>query len=94
MCANHASSEPLAQSAVEDGQTKRPGVAASLLLALIHGYRLVLGPWLGGRCRFHPSCSEYGLLAIRKYGAWRGGWLTAWRILRCQPLSQGGIDYP
>lgn len=67
---------------------------ARMLLAMIGGYRLFLGPFLGGRCRFIPSCSEYGLLAIRKYGAWKGGWKTMGRILRCQPFCQGGVDFP
>lgn len=67
---------------------------ARALLALIHAYRLILSPWLGGRCRFIPSCSEYGLLAIRKYGAWKGGWKTLGRIIRCQPFCQGGVDFP
>jgi putative membrane protein insertion efficiency factor len=43
-------------------------------------------------CRFQPTCSQYGLEAIRKYGTIRGGVLTAWRILRCNPFSKGGED--
>jgi len=45
-------------------------------------------------CRFTPTCSEYGKLAFQKYGFWRGGLKTAWRILRCNPFSKGGKDLP
>ncbi len=45
-----------------------------------------------GYCRFHPTCSEYGYQAIEKYGLIRGGWLTVWRVLRCNPFNKGGID--
>ena len=43
-------------------------------------------------CKFIPTCSQYGIEAIEKYGAWKGGWLTVWRILRCNPFSKGGYD--
>lgn len=43
-------------------------------------------------CRFFPSCSEYGLEAIEVHGAWRGGWLTARRLLRCRPFGPSGFD--
>ena len=65
-----------------------------LLLALIAAYRVVLSPFAAGHCRFHPSCSAYAEQAIRNTGAVRGMGLTVWRILRCSPLSAGGIDYP
>jgi putative membrane protein insertion efficiency factor len=94
VCAATPPTDRSDRAAAEPPSATPPGVVAWLLLGLIRGYRLLLGPWLGGRCRFHPSCSQYGLLAIRKHGAWRGGWLTVWRILRCQPLSKGGIDFP
>jgi uncharacterized protein len=64
------------------------------LIALIRGYRLTLGQLLGGNCRFHPSCSTYAEQAIRELGWVRGVVLSAWRILRCTPLSKGGVDYP
>lgn len=63
-----------------------------LLILLIKGYRLVLSPWLGNQCRFHPTCSEYGLEAIERHGALRGGWLTLRRIGRCHPFHAGGFD--
>lgn len=68
----------------------RPGEAA--LLAGIEIYRLTLSPWLGGHCRFVPSCSAYAEEAFERHGTWRGLRLTAWRLLRCQPLSRGGPD--
>ncbi|MBS0583962.1 MAG: membrane protein insertion efficiency factor YidD [Proteobacteria bacterium] len=65
---------------------------ARLLLALITLYQRLLSPLLGSRCRFHPSCSEYARVAVARFGATRGGALAVWRILRCQPFSEGGID--
>jgi uncharacterized protein len=62
------------------------------LLALIDAYRLTIGRMLGGRCRFHPSCSAYAAEAIRTHGALRGSALSAWRLLRCSPLTAGGPD--
>ena len=66
--------------------------ARALLIAAIRVYRVTLCGMLGGRCRFHPSCSEYAEQAIRSVGAVRGSALAAWRILRCSPLSAGGVD--
>ena len=62
------------------------------LVLLIRGYQLTLGGALGGRCRFTPSCSEYGLRAVRELGALRGGALLVWRVLRCWPAFPGGVD--
>jgi putative membrane protein insertion efficiency factor len=61
-------------------------------LALIAIYKRLLSPFLGARCRFHPSCSDYAREAVSRFGAGRGGLLAAWRIVRCQPLCAGGID--
>ena len=63
-----------------------------LLTLLIHAYRATLGPLLGGHCRFHPTCSQYGLDAVVKYGPWRGGWRTLKRIARCHPWGGRGYD--
>ncbi|MGH2573711.1 MAG: membrane protein insertion efficiency factor YidD [Actinomycetota bacterium] len=68
--------------------------ARIVLLALVGTYRLTLGQVLGGNCRFYPSCSRYSELAIRDLGAVRGLALTLWRVLRCSPLTAGGVDYP
>ncbi len=65
------------------------------LIKLIKLYQRYISP-LKGRpsCRFYPTCSQYAVLAIEKYGALRGGIKALWRLLRCNPLSKGGIDYP
>lgn len=64
----------------------------TVLLAIIRGYQLALSPFLGQHCRFTPSCSQYTAEAIDKYGAAKGSWLGFKRILRCQPLCEGGHD--
>jgi hypothetical protein len=64
------------------------------LLVLIAINRVTLSGLLGGRCRFYPTCSAYAEEAIRHWGAVRGLGLTLWRVLRCTPLSKGGVDYP
>ena len=62
------------------------------MLALIRLYQLTLSGWLGGQCRFYPSCSQYAREAIKAHGACRGSALAAWRILRCGPFTGGGFD--
>jgi uncharacterized protein len=63
-----------------------------LLLGLVQLYRSTLGPLFAGRCRFYPSCSNYALESLRVHGALKGLALTSWRLLRCTPLSAGGLD--
>ena len=63
-----------------------------LLLGLIRLYQSTLSRVLPPTCRFYPSCSQYSYQAIRRYGAWRGGWLAIKRILRCHPMNPGGYD--
>ena len=65
-----------------------------LLIAIIAFYQKRISPLKKPCCRFYPSCSQYAIMAIEKYGALRGGLKAIWRILRCNPLSKGGIDYP
>ena len=67
---------------------------AWLLVMTTHAYRRTLGPFLGGHCRFHPSCSEYMLQAVAKHGGLKGGLMGVWRLLRCGPWSPGGTDEP
>ena len=55
----------------------------------IHAYRMLLSP----RCKYHPSCSQYALDALREFGVLRGLVLAGWRLLRCNPWSHGGVDY-
>ncbi len=64
----------------------------SLLLALVRGYQYLLRPMLGSNCRFAPSCSDYALEAISRYGPWKGSWLALRRISRCHPYHPGGYD--
>jgi putative membrane protein insertion efficiency factor len=63
-----------------------------LLIGLLRLYRAALSPLLGRNCRFYPSCSEYALEAVQKYGALRGGWLSVKRLCRCHPWHPGGVD--
>ncbi len=67
-------------------------VLVQFLLFWIKSYRSWLSPLLGPRCRFIPTCSEYGLEAITRHGPWRGGWLTLKRVLRCHPGTPCGCD--
>jgi len=65
---------------------------SSLLIGLIRGYQLLISPLLGSHCRFHPSCSQYGIEALRRFGMLKGSWLTLKRVLKCHPLNPGGDD--
>lgn len=90
-------------SALEDGPIelgdhvtssppRRPTVAASVLMAPVRAYRMVLSPLLRPRCRFVPSCSTYAVDALTEHGAVRGLWLAVRRITRCHPFNPGGYD--
>ena len=63
-----------------------------LLIQLVLLYRATLGEFLGGQCRFTPTCSQYAIDAITQYGAFRGGWRAIKRIVRCHPFGKGGYD--
>jgi uncharacterized protein len=65
----------------------------TVLLGAIAVYRLTLSGWLGGRCRFYPSCSQYAADAIRVHGAVRGSAMATWRVLRCNPFGAGGVEH-
>ncbi len=69
-------------------------VFAAVLIGFVRGYQMFLRPILPAVCRFDPSCSEYFILAVRKYGPLRGACKGAWRICRCNPFCQGGYDPP
>jgi putative membrane protein insertion efficiency factor len=69
------------------------GVPARLaLIGLIRLYRLLLSGWLGGQCRFYPSCSRYAEESVREHGALKGSALAVWRVARCGPFTKGGVD--
>jgi putative membrane protein insertion efficiency factor len=67
---------------------------AALLIGFVRGYQVLLRPILPSVCRFEPSCSEYFILAVQKYGPLRGACKGAWRICRCNPFCRGGFDPP
>jgi putative membrane protein insertion efficiency factor len=62
-------------------------------VGLVYLYRYTLRPFLGGQCKYHPSCSQYALDALKQYGLVRGSFKAGWRLLRCNPWSRGGIDF-
>ncbi|RTZ60109.1 MAG: membrane protein insertion efficiency factor YidD [Gammaproteobacteria bacterium] len=64
------------------------------VIYLIKFYQKAISPLFPSSCRFEPTCSQYSILAIEKYGVLKGGLKAIWRILRCNPWNKGGIDYP
>jgi putative membrane protein insertion efficiency factor len=69
-------------------------VLALPLVGLVRLYRLLISPLVpANTCKFHPSCSQYALDALRAYGPVRGSVLAGWRLLRCHPWSHGGVDH-
>ena len=66
--------------------------ARGLLTGLIRVYRVTLSGWLGGQCRFYPTCSHYAEEAIQVHGALKGAGLAVWRVLRCNPFGTGGVE--
>jgi putative membrane protein insertion efficiency factor len=72
-----------------------PAVALSaVLVAGVRGYQYLIRPLLPSTCRFTPGCSEYFILAVRKYGPVKGAAKGVWRICRCNPFCEGGYDPP
>ena len=65
---------------------------SKLMIGLIKLYQMTLSPLIGRSCRYTPTCSNYGLEAIRKYGPFKGGWLTLKRIVSCNPWGGSGYD--
>ncbi|MDI9598600.1 MAG: membrane protein insertion efficiency factor YidD [Acidobacteriota bacterium] len=64
----------------------------AVLIALIRVYQYAVSPLLGQRCKYYPSCSNYAVGALREHGVVRGFGLASWRLLRCNPFSDGGYD--
>ena len=64
-----------------------------VVTAPIRVYQRAISPGLPDRCKYHPSCSEYAVQAVRRYGVLRGAVLAVWRLLRCNPWSHGGVDF-
>jgi uncharacterized protein len=67
-------------------------VLAFPFILLIRLYQLVISPWIGPKCRFTPTCSQYGIEALRKHGPVKGLWLTIRRVSRCHPWGGSGFD--
>ena len=71
---------------------RSPSVAG---IGLVYAYRYTIGLFVRpGTCKYHPTCSQYAIEALRKHGLLKGSALAAWRLLRCNPWSQGGVDHP
>ena len=68
------------------------GIGAWVLLAMVRVYQILLSPFLGGACKFYPSCSHYAVEAIQRHGARRGFVLAMKRLGRCRPFTKGGFD--
>jgi len=66
--------------------------ANAVLIGLIRVYQYAISPMLGQRCKYYPSCSNYAIGAIREHGPIKGIGLASWRLLRCNPFSNGGYD--
>lgn len=67
-------------------------IPSHVLILLIRGYQVAISPLFPAACRYHPTCSEYAVEAVRRYGVLRGGWMAAKRIGRCHPFRPGGYD--
>jgi putative membrane protein insertion efficiency factor len=100
------SSESVSDHLANPGTARSRGVLALLartsrwldrglavpLVWLVKAYQVTLRPWMGGQCRFRPTCSEYAIEALRTHGGVVGSWLTVRRLGRCHPLGGGGFD--
>jgi putative membrane protein insertion efficiency factor len=64
----------------------------AVLQLLIRSYQFLLSPWVGGACRYWPTCSEYALEALERHGTLAGSWLAVRRLARCHPYGRGGVD--
>jgi hypothetical protein len=90
---NHSSDEYANEPRLRDLPVTLFTFPRWILLAMIRGYQASLSKTLPpNTCRFYPSCSHYGYQAIYKYGALKGGVMTVWRVLRCNPFNPGGYD--
>jgi uncharacterized protein len=73
-------------------RTRLTYIIREVFLLPLHAYRAVISPNLPPRCKYYPSCSTYGIQAVRELGVVRGSIVAAWRVLRCNPFSHGGVD--
>jgi len=77
---------------MNEPKPSRTSLPARCLIAMVRLYQGTLSRWLGGQCRFIPTCSEYFIEAVRRKGALRGALKGTWRLLRCHPFCKGGYD--
>lgn len=67
-------------------------ILSRLLILIVQVYRVLIGSWLSGFCRYQPTCSQYMIDAIHKHGPWRGTWRGVKRVARCHPFGGSGYD--
>jgi putative membrane protein insertion efficiency factor len=72
---------------------RSPSLLARIALLPVRAYQRVISPLIAPRCRYYPTCSSYAVEAVQTYGVFRGSVLAAWRLLRCNPFSEGGFDH-
>jgi uncharacterized protein len=90
---NHSESDYPSEPRLRDLPVTLFTLPRWILLALIRGYQMTFSRAMPpNTCRFYPTCSHYGYQAIYKYGALKGGVMTVWRVLRCNPFNPGGYD--
>ena len=65
-----------------------------IVIKILKFYQMVISPLYPKSCRYYPTCSNYAILAVEKYGVVKGLIKAIWRVLRCNPFSKGGVDYP
>lgn len=65
----------------------------NVFIFIVSLYQRIISPLFGPKCRFTPSCSQYAIIALRRFGLIKGGWLTVKRVLKCHPLHEGGEDF-
>ena len=63
-----------------------------ILIAFINLYKKYISPFKGTKCPYYPSCSDYAVEAVNRYGSFKGSFIAFWRIIRCNPFSKGGVD--
>ncbi len=73
-------------------EMNRRSIAARILLKIFLGYQRYISPLLPACCIYRPTCSQYAVEAVQRYGALKGGWLAVRRICRCHPFHKGGYD--
>ena len=83
---------PARQDGLRAGVARVQTAFSQILIMLLKVYQRIISPFLGPTCRFAPSCSNYAITAIARFGVWRGCWLTLTRLLRCHPFHPGGHD--